>query len=702
MEDIKSKIFNIIKNSNSITPEQLMEKSGAKSKNEMFEIVNELLSEGSLVVDRRGNLLETEAAGMKCAVVTSFAGGFAFARPKEGEDIYIHSTQLGEALPGDKVMLRVWYNRGRGYEGEVVSILESGTHLETGRIVTDGGKQFFEPQRAYRNNIPIAAIEKKNLLGGEKVRVLVMKTNGKKKTKMPLIAKLVHVYGDSDSAKVCSDAIIDEAGIPTEFSSEALAEASFVKFDESETVGRLDLRNEQIFTIDGADAKDLDDAINIKKTKNGWQLGVHIADVSHYVKAKTALDKEAFERGTSVYFADRVIPMYPEALSNGVCSLNSGEDKLAFSAIIDLDNGGQMTHYRFCKTVINSKVRGVYSEVNKILDGTAEEKIKEKYAPVEEHITLAYELYKLLKHNADMRGVLRLDSREIRFELDENGVCKAICPRERGVAEEIIEHFMITANIAAAKFAKEKGLPFIYRIHEEPNREKMSDLVEFSAELGLKTSILSGDISNEKLDILLKQAEEKGCSMIISDKILRAMAKAKYDTNPIGHFGLSLADYTHFTSPIRRYPDSAIHRILSDAAAGVPTEKIIKKYEKFVEEASAQSSAYEIRAMQAERDAEDCYTAEFMKNKIGEEFDGVIRTILSFGIYILLDNGAEGFVPLESMEGMFDYDGKLTLRDVLTGKKMRVGDRVTAVVERADVSTGHVDLKLSFSDEKKH
>lgn len=700
MEDLKEKIFNIIKETQAITPEQLMQKSGAESQNLMFEKVNELLDEGRLVIDRRGNLTEAEAAGMKCAVMTSFAGGFGFARPKEGEDIYVHCSNMRDALPGDKVLLRVWYNGGKGYEGEVVNVLEYSDHLETGRVVRENGKFVFEPHRAYRNNIPIAAAEKKKFIGGEKIRVQIIRTNGKKSLKTPLLANVVSIYGDSDSAKVCSDAIIDEAGIPVEFSPEAIAQAKFVSFSEADTAGRLDLRNEPIFTIDGADAKDLDDAISVKKTVAGWQLGVHIADVSHYVTAKSPLDINAYERGTSVYFADRVIPMYPEALSNGVCSLNGGEDKLAFSAIIDLDNGGNIVGYQFRKTVINSKVRGVYSEVNDILDSTADEKIRKKYEPVMGQIELSRELYEILKSNAEKRGVLRLESNEIQFELDENGVCSAIYPRSRGIAEEIIEQFMITANVAAARFAKERNLPFVYRIHEEPNADKLSELTAFSAELGLKTSVLSGNITNEKLDSLLKQAEEKNCSLIVSDKILRAMAKAKYAPDPIGHFGLSLADYTHFTSPIRRYPDSLIHRILSDAVAGVPAEKLTKRYGNFVAEASAQSSACELRAMQAERDAEDCYMAEFMRGKVGEEFKGFVRNIMPYGIYVLLENGAEGFIPVESLDGQFDFDGKLTARNALTGEKIKVGDRVDVVVTKADVSNGQIDLKLLKTDLK--
>ena len=452
-------------------------------------------------------------------------------------------------------------------------------------------------------------------------------------------ARVIHIYGRADSAKICSDAIIDANGIPSKFSVPVKHEAALKAAEpitDEEIAKRLDLRDEPIFTIDGADAKDLDDAISVKKLEKGWELGVHIADVSHYVTAGSKLDESAMDRGTSVYFADRVIPMLPVEISNGCCSLNAGTKKLTFSAILTLDEKAELVDYRFEKSVIDSKVRGVYSEVNAILDGTADDELKEKYKAVYDEIFTAKELADILKAKAKQRGELEIESSELRFVLDENGVCTGVSERERGEAEELIEQFMISANRAAALYAKSAGIPFVYRVHEAPEEDRLETLAELAAACGFQTRRLKSGVHQTDLAELISKAKETKYSRLISTQVLRTMSKARYSSQPLGHFGLSLADYCHFTSPIRRYPDTSIHRILTDLVSGVPVDEIERKYSDFARESAKLSSDRELRAVRAEREAEKCYAAEYMTSHIGEKHDGIISGVTPKGIFVCI------------------------------------------------------------------
>ena len=477
---------------------------------------------------------------------------------------------------------------------------------------------------------------------------------------------------------------------------EVLAEAEKIrksKITEKDRKGRLDLRGLGICTIDGPDAKDLDDAISVSRTRLGYRLGVHIADVSHYVKAGSAIDLEARERGTSVYFADRVIPMLPEALSNGVCSLNAEEDKLTFSAIIELDKQGTILSFRFRKSIINSKVRGVYGEVNQLFNGTADKALRKKYSPVIRSLHAARELAEILKARAKRSGTVELDSTESRFVLDGQGVCVDVQPRESGEAEQMIEQLMITANQAAAQLAKRANLPFVYRIHEQPAPDRVESLSDLVGALGLNPVSLRHSASVKTADFaaIMEQAEGTPAQKVISHQLLRTMAKARYDTQPVGHFGLALEDYCHFTSPIRRYPDTAIHRILSAYLA--KDKQIAAHYTEFAREAASNSSKCEVRAMAAERSAEDCYMAEYMRQHIGEEATGVISGVTMRGVFVELPNTVEGFVPITSFEGAhFEFDGMITQYDATTGRKLTIGQPLRVKAVAADVASGRIDF----------
>ena len=479
-------------------------------------------------------------------------------------------------------------------------------------------------------------------------------------------AEILSVFGTGERARVCADAIIVRCGIPTEFPPEVMVQAeeiSKMTVTQEDIDQRLDLRDEPIFTIDSADAKDLDDAISVHKTVDGYTLGVHIADVSHYVKAGTPIDQEAFRRGTSVYFADRVIPMLPEALSNGVCSLNAGTEKLTFSALMDFDNEGNMLDYRFEKAVINSKVRGVYAEVNTILDGTATQEILDKYAPVMDSLMAANELYHVFQEAARRRGNMDLSSDETKFVLDENGVCVQLLPRTTGEAEQLIEQMMIAANIAAAKAALKAEIPFLYRVHERPQPDRVDELAELLERLGIPCRELrKGKPSTKDFAAILDRVKDTPRASLVNQRVLRTMEKAHYADREIGHFGLALGEYSHFTSPIRRYPDTSIHRILSDLVAGADQTTLKKRYGEFATLSAAESSKTEVRAVTGERSAEDCYIAEYMKAHLGERHMGIISGVTPKGIFVKLENNAEGFVSLNDFENCeFEYDGEVSI-----------------------------------------
>lgn len=631
--------------------------------------------------------------GVKRAVIVSLSKGFAFARPEDGgEDLFIHADHLKSAFIGDTVVLNHLERSGKGLSADVEQITERASRLLTGTLVEGEEGLEFAPDDAIRYNLPLSRKSLPHLRPHVKAQAEIQQIPGTDR----LTARVIKVYGSSDSAKICADAIIDQNGIRTEFPEEVLAEAEKIrkaKITEKDRKGRLDLRGLGICTIDGPDAKDLDDAISVSRTRLGYRLGVHIADVSHYVKAGSAIDLEARERGTSVYFADRVIPMLPEALSNGVCSLNAGEDKLTFSAIIELDKQGTILSFRFRKSIINSKVRGVYGEVNQLFNGTADKALRKKYSPVIRSLHAARELAEILKARAKRSGTVELDSTESRFVLDGQGVCVDVQPRESGEAEQMIEQLMITANQAAAQLAKRANLPFVYRIHEQPAPDRVESLADLVGALGLNPVSLRHSASVKTADFaaIMEQAEGTPAQRVISHQLLRTMAKARYDTQPVGHFGLALEDYCHFTSPIRRYPDTAIHRILSAYLA--KDKQIAAHYTEFAREAASNSSKCEVRAMAAERSAEDCYMAEYMRQHIGEEATGVISGVTMRGVFVELPNTVEGFVPITSFEGAhFEFDGMITQYDATTGRKLTIGQPLRVKAVAADVASGRIDF----------
>ena len=671
---------------------QLLKKTGVLDKLAFYDALRSLKDRRMILLDREHNAKLIPVGEDVEATLISLSKNFGFARPDSGgDDIFIHGSALQGALVGDKIIVGDIRKDDRGPSGRVRRIVEHKPAQTTGTVsITDEGIEFI-PDNAIRYNLRMRERDLNGAKNGDKVMAsLEQDYRGDW-----AYASVKKVFGSGRTARVCADAIVEQYGIPHVFPQEVLDEAERVgnePISDEEYAKRLDLRGEPIFTIDSKDAKDLDDAISVKRTDFGYTLGVHIADVSHYVKEGSAIDEEAINRGTSVYFADRVIPMLPEVLSNGACSLNAGTDKLAFSALIELDKEGHITKYDFKKTIINSKVRGVYSEVNKILDGTASEEILNKYAPVMESLMSAKELADILKANSAARGTMELDSGESKFILDENGICIDIMPRVSGEAEQLIEQMMVTANIAAAKFSLDHKLPFLYRVHGTPDPKRVEELVTLLQLVGVPCKeIVKPNPETQDFAAILDRVRGLPCETLVSQRLLRTMEKARYSTEETGHFGLALSDYSHYTSPIRRYPDTSIHRVLSAFVEGMPAEEVRRRYAQFCETSATESSRNEIRALIAERDAEDCYMAEYMSQHIGEHFEGTVSGVTMRGVFVRLENSVEGFVSLDAFEGEdFVYDGLITQRS--PKRELTIGTPLPIIVASAYVATGKVDF----------
>ncbi len=613
-------------------------------------------------------------------------------------EYFVRGRDMMGAIPGDIVLARKIadadeYNRSP--VAVVMGIIQPSDMLLTGVIVPEGNKLKVLPDKLCDEPLTIAKTGKNLLHVGDKV-VFAIKKRGDRH--FDHTVTIVSGFGSCDSAKAGAEAYMLANGLHTEFPENVLYEASKYENDEpdeDEVNRRLDLRGEAIFTIDGADTKDIDDAISIVKTDKCYKLGVHIADVSHYVKKGSALDEEAYARGTSIYYADRVVPMLPKALSNGICSLNPNVDRLAFSCLMEVGFDGKLLSYKFKKSVIRSRVKGVYAEVNKILAGEAEDEIKAKYALVIDKIPIMRELAEILEKNREQRGAPEIDTVESKIITDENGVCIDIKPRERGVSEKIIEEFMLIANNSAAALAMKEKIPFVYRIHEAPPAEKLLTLGDTLTALGVNPEGITEKSSAADLARVLKNSADSDKASVINRIVLRTMMKAKYSEEPVGHYGLVMPEYAHYTSPIRRYSDLAIHRILTDYVYALDHEKLCRKYSAFAASAALQASNTELAAVRCERDCEELYMAEYMKEHVGEEFDGMISGVSAGGIYVELQNTVEGMVSVATLpDGDYEVEHGVILTGACDGTIYTVGDKVRVKCTNVNVNGGFIDFEL--------
>lgn len=706
VESYKNKIVTFLKTygKKSMPISELESKCKTKrsGRENFMEAFSQLRTEGVIMVKKGMKTALCSRMNVFPGAVTRLSRTFGFAATDEGVEYFIPGKCMLGAMPGDRVLISPIASRSGEPEGEVLDILEFGSSQLTGRIEFEDGKPYLVPDTASRNHIIIVGDESVPFENGDKVLAEIV-YRGRRHAEHKV--KIVLVFGSSEYAASTAASILVTHGAPTAFPDDVLKEARKISeggVQEYSFNNREDLRHMTIFTIDGAESKDLDDAVSVEKTKKGYCLGVHIADVSHYVKGNSALDKEALLRGTSIYYADKVIPMLPKELSNGICSLNPNENRLTLSAFIELDNDGNMLSYRFCKSVICSRVKGVYYEINSILDGCETPETAEKYAEVRSDIMLMNQLADKLIEKKKLRHAPEIETTESKLLIGGDGICFDVLPRERGKSERIIEEFMLTANEAAAKLAKERKVPFVYRIHEAPPEGKAELLHEMLPKYGFECPHFS-EFKPAHAAKILESARGTDKFEAINMLILRSMAKAKYSPEPLGHFGLVLDDYAHFTSPIRRYPDLAIHRIITDILAGYNNEWLNKRYAGFAVNASERSSAAEVRAVTIERECEDCYKAEYMKAHIGESFTAKISGVTEFGFYAELPNTVEGLVHIRTLpEGEYDYTEPVSLTERFSGVSYTLGQTVQVICAAVSVSDGTVDFVLDDEEPEEY
>ena len=699
---MRDKIEHAIQNQ-PCTVKELKQKFGGErgADRKVMEALDELVREA--VVCQRQGVFFTVRSGradkaLLCKVV-KLGKNFAFVMLEDGtSDIFIPGRFTKGAMPGDDVLVEKFeHPRVEGSdEGAILAILTEKNDL-VGTVRRVEGRLRFVPDDCPAITMPLARDCEGGAKDGDKVAVEILNRGNRQEDHRVGVAMR---FGSSDEAKRCAKALLYAKDIRTRFPDKVRDEAK--KFEgaevsEKDCEGRMDLRALPIFTIDSAETKDIDDAISLTRTSGGgFELGVHIADVSNYVKPGSELDNEAFSRATSVYYADQVVPMLPKALSNGICSLNENELRLAFSCLMRLDKEGNLTDYRFVKSIIRSRVKGVYSEINALLAGTADAEIKAKYADVIDQLPAMKELYGHRARLRKERGCMDIESGEVKLILDENGRCIDVKKRTSGESESMIEEFMLLANQCAAHFARVKQIPFVYRVHEEPNAEKLERLHALLQACGINDHFAKDVPTPKELSAILEGVRGTPYEQIINTGMLRCMSKALYEEKPKGHYGLVLKDYAHFTSPIRRYPDLAIHRIMTDMLKGTEKETMILRYTDFAERASKQSSEREVIAMQIERKAEDCYKAEYARRHLGECYEGTISGVTQRGLFIELDNGVEGFVPASSLtpSGTSLTEG-VRLTDPTSGKTWSLGDKMMITIVRADVNLGKIDFEVA-------
>lgn len=672
--------------------------SGKSDEKFLGEVIEKLLQSGDIYKTKKGKYGLSTRNGFVKGIIKINPKGFGFII-QEGGDIFVSPPNLGTAMDSDEVLAKIIVEKdGKdSSEGEVVQILKRNTDTIVGMFVSSKNFGFVIPidnRQSYDIFISGA-----NINGARNRDMVVCKIttypDGKKKPE----GKVVEILGKKNDLSVEIESELVQKNVKTEFPKKVL---SYVKsleenLQKEETSKRKKLIGELIFTIDGEDAKDLDDAISIKKNEDDtYTLGVHIADVSHYVKEYSPLDKEALERGTSIYFANRVVPMLPEKLSNNLCSLNPNEPKFTLSCIMKINSKGKVLEYEIADTIIESKYRLTYPEVTDFLEGKPSNILGYRDSELEDALKLSMDLAKILEEKKRKRGNLDFDFPESRFVIEGNKVVD-VEKREMGIANKIIEEFMIAANELVAEVFCVQEVPFLYRVHEDPDAEKVANIFKFLSNINVNIKTRKdGDIHSTDIQKIIEETKELEQSTIISYALLRSLKKAKYSPDCIGHFGLAAKYYTHFTSPIRRYPDLQIHRIIKESISGKLDEKRISHYESIISDVATQCSDAEIKAMELERSVDDLLKCHYMKDHIGNEYDGIIVSVTNFGMFVMLDNTVEGLIRFADIrEDYFNFDEtNYCARGERSGKVYRVGDKLRVEVESVDFSFKEIRLTI--------
>lgn len=667
---------------------------------EFKKVLESLLSEGKLQITKRGKYIKAENTALVGTFISN-PKGFGFVEVDgQTEDFYVPETKINGAFHQDKVQIALLPGkRGMRQEAEVISILERGMKTVVGTFERGKSFGFVVPDnKKIPDDIYIPLERSKGAVNGHKVVVEITDYGKGYKGKRPE-GKIVEILGHINDPGVDILSIVRGFDLPVEFSEKVYNQAERVAKEVSlaDMEGRTDLRDVEMVTIDGEDAKDLDDAVSLTVEDGKYHLGVHIADVTNYVQENSALDREALKRGTSVYLVDRVIPMLPHTLSNGICSLNAGEDRLALSCLMTIDEKGQVIDYEIAETVIHVNCRMSYTSVKKILEDKdeAERKQYKELVPMFERMA---ELSAILREKRKKRGSIDFDFQESRILLDKDGHPVDIKPYERNVATKLIEDFMLLANETVAQHFYWLELPFVYRTHDVPDSEKIKKLGTFISNFGYGMKLKNEEIHPKELQKLLGKIQGTKEEALISRLVLRSMKQARYTESCTGHFGLACDYYCHFTSPIRRYPDLQIHRIIKNQLRGKLNQEKINHYKAILPEVCKHSSETERRADEAERETDKLKKAEYMESRIGEQFEGIISGITSWGMYVELQNTVEGMVHVASIPGdYFYYDEnayEMVGRD--TKKTYKLGEHITVLVKDVDKLSKTIDFIIPY------
>ncbi len=630
--------------------------------------------------------------------------GFGFVTLNEEEDdLFIGRNDVNYAIDGDTVEVAITKvadrSKGTSAEAKVIDVLEHSLKTAVGQLILDEEKPKYAGYIRSKNqkiSQPIYIKKPALILDGTEILKVEIDKYPTKKHDF-FVANVLDVVGHKDDPGIDVLEVLESMDIVSEFPERVLKEASTIPeaLSEKDFEGRLDLRNEITFTIDGADAKDLDDAVHIKKLENGhFELGVHIADVSYYVKEGSELDKEALNRATSVYVIDRVVPMLPERLSNGICSLNPDVDRLTQSAIMEIDQKGQVVKHTITQTIIKTTFRMTYSDVNDMIVGDEEKRAAFKV--ILPSVEVMVELHTILERMRYKRGALNFDTKEAKILVNKTGRPVDIVLRQRGLAERMIESFMLVANETVAEHFATLNLPFIYRIHEEPKAEKVQKFIDYASTFGVRVYGTANSMSQSALQDIMKAVHGQPYEEVLSMMLLRSMQQARYSEHNHGHYGLAAEFYTHFTSPIRRYPDLLVHRMVRDYGR---SKKIAEHFEQVIPDIASQSSSRERRAIEAEREVEAMKKAEFMEEFVGEEFDGIVSSVVKFGLFVELPNTVEGLIHVTNLPEFFHYNERnLTLQGEKSGVVFRVGQQIHIKLVRADKATGEIDFEYLPSE----
>lgn len=667
---------------------------------DLLKELNAMEDELLLYRTHKDNYMLFNNSHLKLGRMMATKKGYGFVDIEGDEDVFIPPTCMNNAIHGDRVVVEITSKKGTDLEGRIVKIVERQLKLMVGEYVEkDNVGSILLDDDKVKLDIVIPKEHRMGAMPGHKVLVKI--TNKLKGNSYN--GEIVKIIGHKNDPGVDILSIVNKYGIQDTFSEEVMEEVQRIPDHvlPEEKEGRIDLREQEIFTIDGDDTKDIDDAISIKKLENGnYELGVHIADVSYYVKEGSKLNEEAYERGTSVYLADRVIPMLPHKLSNGICSLNPAEERLAVSCVMEIDLSGNVVSYDIFESLIRSRKQMTYKKVNQILE---KNEIPEGYEPYADSLYKMKELASILRKNKEDRGYIDFEIDEAKIIVNEKGEAIDVVLRDRGTGEKLIEDFMIAANETVATCIYFMDLPFVYRVHGEPNEEKITKFLSFVSSLGYH---VKGDIKKmhpKVMQDILHQLSDKKEFHLLSSLLLRSMQKAVYDPVNIGHFGLASKCYTHFTSPIRRYPDTTVHRLLRKYLFQHKVDKDTIDYlEKELPVLCEHTSQKERDSIDCEREVDDMKKAEYMMKHIGEEYQGMISSIMSFGMFVELPNLVEGLIRVDDLtDDHYLYDeSTLTLRGVKNKKGYRLGDTVDVIVKAASKEAKTVDFILKKPDKK--